>query len=67
MKLIAFFIFIVAASLAAGATFIDSSSHIVSGSQATTISPHTAFEYTLVLDDSEIEWFSCSWAEFRCD
>ena len=67
MKLIAFFIFVVAASLAAGATFITPSSHTASDTQATTIDPHAAFEYALVLDDSEIEWFGCSWAEFRCD
>ena len=31
------------------------------------VDPATAFEYTLILDESEISWFDCSWNEFRCN
>lgn len=65
-KMIRFTAFIIAASMTTGATLINTATDSAAAAQPAGVDPYTAFEYGLILDASELEWFDCSWVELRC-
>lgn len=67
MKTLVFLGLILAASLAVSATLIGAFSDSATLRPSSPSDSYPSFEYTWVLDDTEIHWFGCSWAEFRCD